>query len=136
MSDHVVSAASTDSNNTPGNFRDDKIAHNSSRGDGKKWNPTVAATGNLTFEYQSIDGKTGKRDKPIHSNVLATSAAAPFVSGTIALMLQQNPDLTFEQVKNILQSTAHNDPNRPEKEEGAGIVNPVEAVRKATEVKK
>jgi|KBSSwiStaDraftv2_1062776.scaffolds.fasta_scaffold82433_2 serine protease AprX len=35
-----------------------------------------------------------------------TSMAAPVVSGTIALMLQANPDLTPEQVKAILQYTA------------------------------
>lgn len=39
-------------------------------------------------------------------NVSGTSFAAPYVSGTIALMLSVNPCLTFEAVENILDTTA------------------------------
>lgn len=35
-----------------------------------------------------------------------TSAAAPLVSGTVALMLQANPDLTWRDVQHVLASTA------------------------------
>ncbi|MBP9707228.1 MAG: S8 family serine peptidase, partial [Oligoflexales bacterium] len=35
-----------------------------------------------------------------------TSAAAPFVAGVVALMLEKNPDLTWRDVKHILASTA------------------------------
>ncbi|MGO1070446.1 S8 family serine peptidase [Lysobacter sp. CA199] len=43
-----------------------------------------------------------------------TSAAAPTVSGTIALMLQANPKLSYRDVKYLLATTARRiDPNQP-----------------------
>lgn len=51
-----------------------------------------------------------------------TSASAPLVSGTVALMLQQNPNLGWRDVQDILIRTATmNDPTNPEwQENGAG----------------
>ena len=44
-----------------------------------------------------------------------TSAAAPLVSGVVALMLQANPDLTWRDVQQILMTTAaKNDPSDPD----------------------
>ncbi|MGK7894737.1 MAG: S8 family serine peptidase [Xenococcus sp. (in: cyanobacteria)] len=44
-----------------------------------------------------------------------TSAAAPVVSGVIALMLEANPSLTWRDVQHILVETAtQNDPNNPD----------------------
>ena len=44
-----------------------------------------------------------------------TSAAAPLVSGVVALMLQANPDLTWRDVQQILMTTAtKNDPSEPD----------------------
>ena len=44
-----------------------------------------------------------------------TSAAAPFVSGVVALMLEANPDLTWRDVQHILVETAQkNDPTDSE----------------------
>jgi serine protease AprX len=51
-----------------------------------------------------------------------TSMASPVVSGTIALMLQANPDLTPNLVKAILQYTAENKHFRP-LAQGAGFLN-------------
>jgi subtilisin-like proprotein convertase family protein len=72
-----------------------------------------------------------------------TSAAAPFVSGVIALMLEMNPDLTARDVQHILAKTAYkNDPEHPDWQEngggyhvnphyGFGAVDPVAAVTAA-----
>ncbi|KAJ3333375.1 hypothetical protein HDU76_008819 [Blyttiomyces sp. JEL0837] len=53
--------------------------------------PHSAANNSLISAYNSLDG---------------TSMATPYVSGCIALLLQANPSLTFEQVRAILQNNA------------------------------
>jgi serine protease AprX len=60
-----------------------------------------------------------------------TSFAAPHVAGTIALMLQANPDLTVDQIKRILQQTATPMLGYSSYEVGAGYLNTYAAVRKA-----
>jgi serine protease AprX len=60
-----------------------------------------------------------------------TSQAAPVVAGTVALMLEANPDLTPNAVKAILQYTAEVDPTFDPLTEGAGFVNAWGAVELA-----
>jgi serine protease AprX len=60
-----------------------------------------------------------------------TSFAAPHVAGTIALMLQANPQLTPDQIKFILQDTATPMLGYSRYEVGAGHLNTYAAVRKA-----
>ena len=60
-----------------------------------------------------------------------TSMAAPVVSGTVALMLQANPNLTPNAVKAILQYTAQEYPGYDGLTQGAGFLNAVGAVRLA-----
>jgi hypothetical protein len=57
--------------------------------------------------------------------------AAPVVSGTVALMLQANPNLTPNLVKGILQYTAQVYANYDVLTQGAGFVNTLGAVRLA-----
>ena len=76
-----------------------------------------------------------------YSNFGGTSAACPHVAGVAALILSVNPNLTWQQVKNIIESTAqqvggynyYSDPNRPgwNFEMGYGLVNAYAAVRAA-----
>ena len=61
-----------------------------------------------------------------------SSMAAPVVSGTVALMLQANPNLTPNQVKAILQYTAQFYPSYDPLSEGAGFLNAHGAVDLAT----
>ncbi|NLT29919.1 MAG: S8 family serine peptidase, partial [Propionibacterium sp.] len=58
-----------------------------------------------------------------------TSFAAPQVTGTVALMLSENPDLTPAEVQARLELTADPPPMAvPDKQLGHGIVNPQRAV--------
>ncbi len=45
----------------------------------------------------------------IWSRMSGTSMSGPAVTGIVALMLQANPNLTFDQIREILTSTARND---------------------------
>jgi len=60
-----------------------------------------------------------------------TSMAAPVVSGTVALMLQANPNLTPNLIKAILQYTAQVYPGYKPLEQGAGFLNSYGAVKLA-----
>jgi len=60
-----------------------------------------------------------------------TSMAAPVVAGTVALMLQANPNLTPNLIKAILQYTAQEYPGYSSLRQGAGFLNSLGAVRLA-----
>ncbi|MBC5992436.1 S8/S53 family peptidase [Pontibacter cellulosilyticus] len=68
---------------------------------------------------------------PYYTHMSGTSMAAPHVAGIVALLLDANPTLTVAQVKEILQQTATNIPNRESWEVGAGYVNAYAAVDRA-----
>ncbi len=61
-----------------------------------------------------------------------TSMATPFVSGTVALMLDANPNLTPVQVKDILRRTAQDrGPDGEDHDYGAGRLDSYAAVKQA-----
>lgn len=60
-----------------------------------------------------------------------TSMAAPHVSGVVALMLEANPDLQWQDVKRIIQQTATPMTGRDTWEVGAGYINAHAAVNAA-----
>lgn len=88
----------------------------------------IAAPGN------AILSTYWKNDDPDWEYALlsGTSMAAPVVTGVVALMLSVNPDLTVDEVKNILYGTATElgDPGRDD-EYGHGRVNAQAAVQAA-----
>ena len=57
--------------------------------------------------------------------------AAPVVTGTVALMLQANPNLTPNLIKALLQYTAQQYPGYSALRQGAGFLNTLGAVRLA-----
>jgi serine protease AprX len=63
-----------------------------------------------------------------------TSMAAPVVAGTVALMLEANPDLTPNLVKGILQYTAERRPRYEASAQGGGFLNPRGAVQLAVQL--
>jgi len=68
---------------------------------------------------------------PKYTMSSGTSFAAPHVAGTIALMLEAAPQLTPDQIKQILQDTATPMLGYSRYEVGAGYLNAYAAVRKA-----
>ncbi|WP_162056491.1 S8 family serine peptidase, partial [Pontibacter pamirensis] len=65
---------------------------------------------------------------PFYTHMSGTSMATPHVAGIVALLLDANPALTADQVKDILQKTATNMPGMEPWEVGAGYVNAYAAV--------
>jgi serine protease AprX len=65
---------------------------------------------------------------PYYTTMSGTSMATPHVAGIVALLLEANPLLSPEDVKQILQKTATNMPGFESWEVGAGYVNAYAAV--------
>lgn len=78
-----------------------------------------------------LDGTRATPYKP-YLSLTGTSMAAPLVAGTVALMLQANPQLTPNAVKAILQYTAEVRDGESYLAQGAGLLNALGAVRMAT----
>ena len=112
MSQSVISVAASTTNDASG-----QTAYFSSRGGGG-YNPTLAADGlDVPADAQ---GNTAS----------GSSFAAPTVAATVAELLKANPNLTFDQIKTILQETAQHT-GAPTAELGAGILNSQAALAEA-----
>jgi serine protease AprX len=126
---------------------DDIMAPYSSRGPTfLDWSakPDLVAPGTGTMSL-AVPGSTLYQTKPLalvsgtvdpsgmkpYLALSGTSMAAPVVSGTVALMIQANPNLTPNLVKGILQYTAQVYANYDGLTQGAGFVNTLGAVRLA-----
>jgi subtilisin family serine protease/subtilisin-like proprotein convertase family protein len=67
----------------------------------KGYSPLYAVTG-----FDRGESGTGNESCNYFSRFNGTSSATPIISGTIALLLEANPDLTWRDVKHILAATA------------------------------
>ena len=128
--------------------RDDKMAGYSSRGPtmidfGAKPDLVAPGTGTVSLATQDslfyvtkaaflVPGKrAGLGLFQPYLTLSGTSMATPVVAGTVALMLEANPDLTPNMVKAILQFTAEEKRNVSYLAQGAGFLNTLGAVRLA-----
>ncbi|HEY0380510.1 MAG TPA: S8 family serine peptidase [Pyrinomonadaceae bacterium] len=135
----VISVGATDQSG--------KLASFSSRGDmgSALFKPTIVAPGvnvvSLRSTGASATGTLGvaaddkerlaPAELPFYTTASGTSFSAPQVAGTIALMLEANPDLTPAQIRDILQRTATPLPGYFQHEVGAGLLNAHAAVLEA-----
>jgi serine protease AprX len=83
-----------------------------------------------TYSDYLLAGTRTTGHKP-YLSLSGTSMAAPVVAGTVALMLEANPDLTPNAVKAILQYTAEERDGESFLAQGAGLLNARGALRMA-----
>lgn len=72
---------------------------------------------------------------PRYQHVEGTSFAAPIAAGVVACMLEANPDLTPEKVRELLMASAHPVPGAPVERQGSGAVDAGRAVALAFEAR-
>jgi len=128
---YVLAVGASDSRGTAGHG-DDVVATFSTRGDGVR-NPDVLAPGrgivstrspgsylDTTYPEARIDAE-GFRGS-------GTSQATAVVSGAAALLLEQHPELTPDQVKALLMGTAHRLRDGDPRAQGEGTIDVRRAV--------
>lgn len=142
--DKAITVGSIDDLNTV-NRNDDEVSSFSNRGpradDGDEdvldeYKPDVVAPGediwSALYSSTQFGIVTG------YQQLTGTSMACPHVAGVVALILEANPNLSSEQIKQILHDTSEargnpyhslNDP-KYSKDYGYGLVDAFEAVRK------
>ncbi|MFC0273049.1 S8 family serine peptidase [Metabacillus herbersteinensis] len=133
--------------------KDGTLADFSSRGtkgvggtfevDGKEWTwedrPTLTAPGVDIISTRTIApvallgaDKDAELIEPAYlphyTTSSGTSMATPHVAGIVALLLEADPTLSPEEIKDLLQKTATNMPGYEEWEVGAGYVNAYTAI--------
>jgi serine protease AprX len=94
---------------------------------------SLAVPGSVFYSSQSnflLPGAVSLGYMP-YLALTGTSMAAPVVAGTVALMLEANPNLTPNLVKAILQYTAESYAGYSPLRQGAGFLNTLGAVRLA-----
>jgi serine protease AprX len=142
---YVITVGALDDNGTPVRT-DDLMATFSSRGRTPFENlakPDLVAPGRKMISLRApgseLDGLYPDRQvsvlgavSPDYYRLSGTSMAAPVVSGTIALMLERNPNLSTAQVKSRLKSTATPLSFGTTNDRGAGLLNAYGAAESAS----
>ncbi|MCU1288768.1 MAG: peptidase [Acidobacteria bacterium] len=91
---------------------------------------SVRATSNLTANGTTADTELPASAVPFYTQISGTSMATPYVAGVIALMLDADPTLNPDEIKQIITETASRMPGYEDYEAGAGYINAYAAVDK------
>jgi serine protease AprX len=91
---------------------------------------STRSTSNLTSNGTTADAELAPGMIPFYTQISGTSMATPFVAGTIALMLDADPTLSPDEIREIITSTATKMPGRADWEVGSGYLNSYAAVDK------
>ncbi|MGH2756713.1 MAG: S8 family serine peptidase [Actinomycetota bacterium] len=123
----VMAVGGSDTKNTF-DFADDTLGTFSSRGTAQRYPDFVAPGNSIVSLYPPggvVDKAHGWKAKvgTRYFKGTGTSQAAAVVSGAVALLLEQRPALTPDQVRKLLISTATPLPSADVQSQGAGMVN-------------
>jgi serine protease AprX len=91
---------------------------------------SVRASTNLTANGLTADTEIPAGLIPFYTQISGTSMATPFAAGVVALMLDADPTLKPDEIKQILTETATKMPGYQDFEAGAGYINAYAAVDK------
>jgi serine protease AprX len=134
---YVIAVGASD---TKGTFdtSDDVVPDWSARGDGTR-NPDLVAPGKSVASlrapgsYIDVTHPEGRVNSRLFKGS-GTSQAAAVVSGAAALVVQQRPSITPDQVKALLKSTASKMPAADAQAQGSGVLNLKATVKAPTPV--
>ena len=131
---YVIAVGAADTKGTPLDVTDDSVPDWSARGTPTR-GPDVVAPGKSVASLRAPGSHLDETHPEGRVNARlfkgsGTSQAAAMVSGAAAVLLQHRPNLTPDQVKALLTSTATKLPNADAQGQGAGLVN-VRAAQKA-----
>jgi serine protease AprX len=91
---------------------------------------SVRSSTNLTANGGDADTEIPFGMIPFYTQISGTSMATPFTAGVVALMLDADPTLSPDEIKQILIDTATRMPGYEDYEVGAGYLNAYAAVDK------
>ncbi|MDQ1560249.1 MAG: serine protease AprX [Pyrinomonadaceae bacterium] len=91
---------------------------------------STRSTSNLVANGQADDAELAPGEIPFYTQISGTSMATPYVAGVVALMLDADPSLSPDEIKQIIVETATRMPRYQDYEVGAGYINAYAAVDK------
>ncbi|MCA1558031.1 MAG: S8 family serine peptidase, partial [Acidobacteria bacterium] len=91
---------------------------------------SVRASTNLSSNGLDADTEIPVGLIPFYTQISGTSMATPFAAGVVALMLDADPTLKPDEIKQILTDTATRMPGYQDYEVGAGYINAYAAIDK------